>query len=77
MATDGSITAIKILNQNETPGLGAQVVEPSFTGQFNHQDLQGLSKVQAITGATISSKAVIESVQAKAKEIQELIKDER
>ncbi len=75
MTEDGTIVAIKILNQNETPGLGAQVTGPSFTGQFNNKNLQGLSEVQAITGATISSKAVIGSVQEKAKEIQKLIKD--
>jgi len=74
---DGTITAIKILSQNETPGLGARVSENNFTGQFNNKDIQGLSAVQAITGATISSKAVIDSVKKKAEEIQALIKDER
>ena len=74
---DGTITAIKILSQNETPGLGARVSENNFTGQFNNKDIQGLSAVQAITGASISSKAVIDSVKKKAEEIQALIKDER
>ena len=73
---DGTITAIKILSQNETPGLGARVSENNFTGQFNNKDIQGLSAVQAITGASISSKAVIDSVKKKAEEIQALIKDE-
>lgn len=77
MKNDGTITAIKILSQNETPGLGAGVTKPSFTEQFNHKNIQDLSQVQAITGATISSKAVIDSVQEKAKGIQKLIKDER
>jgi len=77
LSRDGRINAIKILNQNETPGLGAQVSTPSFREQFSHKSLPELSQVQAITGATISSKAVIDSVQAKLKEIQELIKNER
>ena len=77
LARDGTIVAIKILNQNETPGLGARVAESSFTGQFTDKNLGGLASIQAITGATISSKAVIDSVQEKAKEIQKLIKDER
>jgi len=77
MARDGTITAIKIMNQNETPGLGARVIEPSFTEGFVNKNIQGLANVQAITGATISSKAVIGSVQEKAKEIQKLIKDEK
>ena len=75
MTKDGSITAIKILNQNETPGLGAGIVESSFTGQFANKNIQGLNGIQAITGATISSKAVIDSVREKTKEIQKLIKD--
>lgn len=77
MTTEGIITAIKILNQNETPGLGAGVSEPPFTGQFSRKNIRDLDKVQAITGATISSKAVIDSVKKKAQEIKALIKDEK
>lgn len=73
----GNITNIKILSQNETPGLGALIVEPSFTGQFARKNIGGLDKVQAITGATISSRAVINSVREKAEEIAKLLKDER
>ena len=75
MNKDGTINTIKILNQNETPGLGARVVEPSFTGQFAHKPAVDLSDVQVITGATISSQAVIDAVKEKANEIQELIKN--
>jgi len=77
MDKDGAITAIKILNQNETPGLGARVVEPEFTGQFKHKNWQTLNEVNAITGATISSKAVTDSVKKKAEEIKALIANER
>ena len=77
MRTDGTITAIKILNQNETPGLGARVTEGNFSGQFSNKNIQGLSEVQAITRATISSKAVIDSVKKKSEEIQALIKNEK
>ena len=75
MLKDGTITAIKVLSHNETPGLGARVSEPGFTGQFTNK--KDLSKVEAITGATISSKAVIDSVKKKAEEIKLLIKDEQ
>jgi len=75
MFKDGTITAIKVLSQNETPGLGARVSEPDFTGQF--KDKKDLNEVEAITGATISSKAVMDSVQKKAGELKELIKNER
>lgn len=73
MLKDGTISAVKILSQNETPGLGTQVAEEKFIGQFKNR--LDLSTVQAITGATISSKAVINSVEKKAKEIQGLIKN--
>ena len=75
MLKDGTITAIKVLSQNETPGLGARVSEPGFTSQFTHK--KDLNEVEAITGATISSRAVIDSVEKKAEEIKALIKDEQ
>ncbi len=73
---NGRISAIKVISQNETPGLGARVTENKFTGQFNNQDSLNLSGVQAIAGATISSRAVMNSVIKKAREIKELIKNE-
>ena len=79
MDTNGIITRIKILSQDETPGLGAQIVEgtkgesePRFQRQFSGKKASGLDHtVDAITGATITSKAVIESIQRKAKMILE------
>jgi len=72
---DGTIASIKILSQNETPGLGMRVAEPSFTDQFSNKKTEEITGVNAITGATISSKAVINSVSAKASEIKELLKN--
>jgi electron transport complex protein RnfG len=90
MEPDGTITAIKILNQNETPGLGSRITEvkddttifdflmgkrkaefnkPWFQEQFSDKRVSGLDDIQAITGATISSRAVIDSVNIKAQEI--------
>jgi len=73
MAKDGTIKAIKVLSQNETPGLGSRVAEESFTGRFANKNTDGLRDIQAITGATISSKAVIDSVAKKAEEIKALL----
>jgi len=73
---NGEITAIKVVNQNETPGLGTRVTEKSFTGQFAGKNTENIQKVDSITGATISSKAVISSVAQKSAEIKELIKNE-
>jgi len=77
MRKDGTIVAIKVIGLNETPGLGSRVAEKSFTGQFTDKEAANLKGVQAITGATISSKAVMDSVKAKALEIKELIKNEK
>ena len=74
---DEKISAIKIISLNETPGLGMRVREDKFTGQFNQQNSLDLSGVQAITGATISSRAVMDSVMKKAQEIKELIKHDK
>ncbi|MCX5669182.1 MAG: FMN-binding protein, partial [Candidatus Omnitrophica bacterium] len=71
------ISAIKIISLNETPGLGMRVTEDKFTGQFNQQNSLDLSGVEAITGATISSSAVMNSVMKKAQEIKELIKNDK
>ncbi len=71
--SDGKITAIKILSQNETPGLGSRVADKNFTGRFN--GISDLSDVEAITGATISSRAVIDSVRKKLEELNKLIKN--
>ncbi|MBU4252168.1 MAG: FMN-binding protein [Candidatus Omnitrophica bacterium] len=73
---DGKISAIKVISLNETPGLGMRVTEDKFTAQFNRQSSLDLSGVQAITGATISSRAVMNSVMKKAHEIKELIKND-
>ena len=74
MLKDGTITAIKVLSQNETPGLGARVSESGFTSRFTNK--KDLNEVEAITGATISSKAVMDSVQKKAQDLKEIIKNE-
>lgn len=97
MTKDGTINAIKVLSQSETPGLGARITEikeektifefmngkkssgirkPWFQEQFSNRKISDLDNVQAITGATISSKAVIDSVKAKAKEIEGLLNAE-
>ena len=74
---DGKISAVKIISINETPGLGMRVSEDKFTSQFSRQNSLDLSGVEAITGATISSRAVMDSVQEKARQIMELIKNDK
>ena len=71
------IGRVKVLSQNETPGLGSRVTADSFTGRFAGKNLAGLSKVEAITGATISSGAVIKSIKDKLAGLSEQLIKER
>lgn len=65
------IEGISILSQTETPGLGARITESSFTDQFKGLSVSDIAlnqdggKIDAITGATISSRAVVDAVREK------------
>ena len=71
---DGTVKAINILNHSETPGLGAKSTEPEFSGQFADKSSFPLKvvkggasnpdEISAISGATITSNAVISGVNA-------------
>ncbi len=71
MLMDGTVTGYKVIEQKETPGLGSKIAEKKFAGQFvglnAYQDQFKLQKdggeIDAVTGATISSRAVIDAVQ--------------
>ena len=68
--TDLKIKDVKILHHGETPGLGDQVEDITFLGQFKGKSLSQIvllksetkENIQAITGATISSRAVTNGV---------------
>lgn len=68
---DGSIIDITVLKQKETPGLGTKMAEPEFKDQFkgknpsdfNLKVVKDGGKVDAITAATISSRAFCDAVQ--------------
>ena len=68
--TDLKINEVKVLSMNETPGLGDQVLEKSFLDQFKGKPLSQIvlikgetkENIQAITGATISSRGVTNGV---------------
>lgn len=74
LSPEGKIIAIKVINQNETPGLGTRVTEEAFGGQFINKKADDFSRISAISGATISSSAVIKSVKEKLQEIQKIAK---
>lgn len=62
--SDGKVAGIKIVSHSETPGLGSRIDSDGFLAQY-----EGLGgniaigrEVDAITGSTISSKAVTDGV---------------
>lgn len=75
MLKDGTLVAVKVLSQNETPGLGARVAEKQFSAQFANKKFS--SGFETISGATVSSDAVINSLKDQAQKIQGLLRDER
>lgn len=64
------VKKIKILHHAETPGLGDEIEKDYFKGQFEGKDIDHLvllktettDMIQAISGATISSRAVTNGV---------------
>lgn len=69
---DGKVTGVNILSHSETAGLGANATTESFRSQFVNlvagitvsKDKAGENSIDALTGATITSRAVTEAVNA-------------
>ena len=78
------VTSLEILDQVETPGLGTKVTEDFFRDQFKKLEttptigwVKGAppekpNEIQAITGATITSKAIVEIMNAGIDKAREL-----
>ncbi len=62
IAPDGKILKIDFIELNETPGKGSKAADPAFKDQF--KDLTSTEDVDTITGATVTSKAVINAIDA-------------
>lgn len=64
LTPDRKVVSYQVLAANETPGLGAKLSTPEFAGQFAGKPAASLKvkkdggDVDAITGATITSRAV-------------------
>lgn len=77
---DMKVTGIDVLGHAETPGLGDQIETDQFKGQFKGKGIDNLvvvkgetaNDIQAISGATISSRGVTRGV----KEAVETLKKE-
>lgn len=78
------ILSLKILSHKETPGLGANVEKEKFLSQFRDKNSQEivlkkdnpLGKIDAISGATITSRAITSSLRnlLEKEELKEYLK---
>ncbi|MCF7873046.1 MAG: RnfABCDGE type electron transport complex subunit G [Candidatus Omnitrophica bacterium] len=79
------IKGIEIIESNETPGLGSKIQEKDFKNQFkNLKVIKPIeytkekptkpNQIQAITGATISSKSVVKILNKEIEELRDKIK---
>lgn len=69
---DGSVLGYEVAESSETPGLGTQIAESDFKNQFTGKNVSSFTAVKGktsadsdiavISGATISSKAVVEGM---------------
>lgn len=64
--SDGSIESTKTLNHSETSGIGSKVVDngSDYRKQYEGKTADKLDEVDAVTGATISSKAYKKAITA-------------
>jgi electron transport complex protein RnfG len=64
----GRLTGMRVITHSETPGLGARSVQPEFYNQFNNLGILEAAltskggKIDAISGATITSTGVADAV---------------
>ncbi len=80
---DGTIKNIQVLEQKETPGLGTKIKSEKFIQQyvtknptsFNLKPKKDGGQVDALTGATISTRAFSEAVQQAYDVFENLKKD--
>lgn len=86
ISTDGKISGVKIGENTETPGLGSKAADKDFVGQFTGKSTDKTinvvkrapskdDEIQAISGATITSKAVTSGVTAATNLVKTLIKE--
>ncbi len=75
----GAVTGLEVLGHTETPGLGAKIITTVFRDQFKGKTATQLQlkkdspqdgRVDAITGATISSRAVTRALRETLETLQ-------
>lgn len=72
-----TVISYRVLQASETPGLGMKLTTPEFSGQFAGKDGRALKvkkqggEIEAITAATITSKAVCEAIADACRKLSE------
>ena len=81
------LKGMEVLESSETPGLGAEITNDPFKGQFKELSVKKPIEyvknekpdqpyeIEAITGATISSRTVVNALNASITELKEILKD--
>ena len=78
------LKGVEVVESLETPGLGAKIQEDPFKDQFKNLnikeemtcikgDVERNGQIKAITGATVSSRAVVNILNKRIKEVKELL----
>lgn len=82
--SEGSVTGVKILSSKETAGLGSKAGDPSFLNQYSRsggfidafkvvkEQPSADDEIQAVTGATVTSRAVTDAVNKGISEYKQL-----
>ena len=65
----GKITSFEVVEHNETPGFGADVIEKGFEGLIGQEI--GTASFDAVSGATMTSNAINDALKLAAEEVQE------
>ncbi len=85
MDSSGIVQGIEILSHSETAGLGAKIADDDFEGQFRNKSpfaklvkngTDSPDEITAVTGATISSRAVAKGMEDAARMVAEALKEE-
>lgn len=73
----GKVTKIKIISCKETEGIGTKITSSEFLSKFKGKGTKDIDKIEAITGATISSKALIEGVKQGLKKYKRYLNENK
>ncbi len=73
-----NVTGVSIMSMTETPGLGTRAQEPEFLSQFVGKSVSMKlgDGIDALSGATITSKAVLAGVQDALTQVLQYLADE-